>query len=113
MGGGTQRTDGERKHMDAKGMVYIDGRNVAASEVDPARHRFLGMFREPGIPSEGRGPKCRCGMLLVRYPMTQVRGLSLGVRLSSACGPFQGTAPETLAMRCRVGAAPLRGRCVI
>ena len=65
MGGGTQRTDGERKHMDAKGMVYIDGRNVAASEVDPARHRFLGMFREPGIPSEGRGPKCRCGMLLM------------------------------------------------
>ena len=50
--------------MDTKKMVYIDGRHVAASEVDTARHRFLGMFREPTISPEARGPRCRCGMLM-------------------------------------------------
>ena len=44
--------------------VYVDGVRVRASEVSPAQHRFLGMFRAPVMPPEAMGPRCRCGMLL-------------------------------------------------
>ena len=35
-------------------------------------------------------------------PMAEARGLALGVRLSGASCPFQGTRPEPSAMLCRV-----------
>ena len=50
--------------MGAEGIVYVNGRLVVASEVDSAKHRFLGMFREPTMSPETRGPRCRCGMLI-------------------------------------------------
>lgn len=46
-------------------MPLLDGEFVEPSEIDPTKHRFIGMFRKPNPPKpEGRYILCPCGELL-------------------------------------------------
>jgi len=48
--------------------VLLDGVYVQPTKIDPAKHRFLGMFRPPVNPFRGATTDCLCpcGMIL-RY----------------------------------------------
>ena len=48
-------------------MILIDGKKVSDDQVDPEKHRFIGMFREPFNMQRFDGPflvMCPCGASL-------------------------------------------------
>jgi len=46
-------------------MPFLDGKEVKAEEIDPGKHRFIGMFRHPIPPySKGWDIACPCGQIL-------------------------------------------------
>jgi hypothetical protein len=46
-------------------MALLDGQQVADSEIDPAKHRFVGSFRAPyRLPETAGYIYCPCGTIL-------------------------------------------------
>ena len=46
-------------------MIFLNGRMVDKYEVDPEKHRFIGMFRQPQPPGScGANIICPCGDIL-------------------------------------------------
>ena len=45
-------------------MALLNGKFVDASEIDPARHRFIGTFRPPQAPRGEGYMLCTCGSIL-------------------------------------------------
>ena len=44
-------------------MVILDGKQVDAKQIDPAKHQFIGTWRPPAIPKDfvGEYAICLCG----------------------------------------------------
>lgn len=46
-------------------MVLLNGKFVNDSEIDPGKHKFIGMFRYPSPPNpKGANLSCPCGQIL-------------------------------------------------
>jgi len=46
-------------------MILIDGKFVEDKELDPAKHRYIGVFRRPwSIPNVAGYIQCGCGQIL-------------------------------------------------
>jgi len=50
-------------------MTLLNGKHVDPKEIDPAKHKFIGLFREPTPPYRRPGETwevmiCECGMQL-------------------------------------------------
>lgn len=47
-------------------MTLLNGKHVPASDIDPAKHRFIGLFRPAQDPyrEECRNIHCTCGQIL-------------------------------------------------
>ena len=46
-------------------MAYLNGKPVDDSTIDPAKHKFIGLFREPYPPdTAGAYYACTCGQIL-------------------------------------------------
>ena len=50
-------------------MVYLDGKLVEESVIDPAKHKFAGAFRPPALSEyQGKGYiACPCGSMLQTF----------------------------------------------
>lgn len=51
-------------------MALLDGKDIADDQIDPTKHKFVGMFRYPSTPSGGV-VMCGCGSFL--HNLDQVR----------------------------------------